>query len=156
MRRLCWLECRTLAGRRDRESRGFSFASGEKPAALPAVKQLTEAKKIVIDYPSAQTHIFVGQPGTKRGDKDYFTLYVANHPFGGSGFTSRLVNVIREDKGLAYSVYSYFSPMRQLGAFAMGMQTKTDQTEQALTLLNQQLKKYTLQKVRKKMSWRRA
>ena len=119
-----------------------ALPTGEKPPALPEVKQLTEAKKIVIDYPSAQTHIFVGQPGTKRGDKDYFTLYVANHPFGGSGFTSRLVDVIREDKGLAYSVYSYFSPMRELGAFAMGMQTKTEQTEQALNLLNEQLKKY--------------
>jgi zinc protease len=119
-----------------------ALPTGEKPPALPEVKQLTEAKKIVIDYPSAQTHIFVGQPGTKRGDKDYFTLYVANHPFGGSGFTSRLVDEIREENGLAYSVYSYFSPMRELGAFTMGMQTKTEQTEKALALLNEQLEKY--------------
>lgn len=115
---------------------------GKKAAALPEVKQLTEAKKIVIDFPSAQTHIFVGQPGTKRGDKDYFTLYVANHPFGGSGFSSRLVEVIREEHGLAYSVYSYFSPLRELGPFAMGMQTKTEQTQQALELLDEQLRKY--------------
>ncbi len=115
---------------------------GDKAPAIQAVKPLTEAKKIVIDYPSTQTHIFVGQPGMKRGDEDYFSLYVANHPFGGSGFTSRLVDVIREDKGLAYSVYSYFSPLREVGPFAMGMQTKTEQTEQALELLNQQLKKY--------------
>lgn len=119
-----------------------ALPAGEKAAALPPVKPLTEAKKIVIDYPSAQTHIFVGQPGIKRGDDDYFTLYVANHPFGGSGFSSRLVEVIREDHGLAYSVYSYFSPLRENGVFAMGMQTKTGQTEQALTLLNRELKKY--------------
>ncbi|MFV2004063.1 MAG: M16 family metallopeptidase [Gammaproteobacteria bacterium] len=119
-----------------------SLPVGEKPPALPPVAPLTEAKKIVIDYPSAQTHIYVGQPGTKRGDKDYFTLYVANHPFGGSGFASRLVEVVREEHGLAYSVYSYFSPLRQQGAFTMGMQTKTEQTEQALALLNQELKKY--------------
>lgn len=115
---------------------------GEKPPALPAVEPLTKAKKIVIDYPSEQTHIFVGQLGIKRGDEDYFALYVANHPFGGSGFASRLVEVVREDNGLAYSVYSYFSPLRQHGAFTMGMQTKTEQTDQALTLLNQELKKY--------------
>ena len=119
-----------------------NLPAGEKASALPEVKPLTEAKKIVIDYPSAQTHIFVGQPGMKRGDKDYFSLYVANHPFGGSGFSSRLVEVIREERGLAYSVYSYFSPLREKGVFAMGMQTKTEQTQQALTLLNQQLKKY--------------
>jgi len=119
-----------------------SLPEGEKASSLPEVKPLTEAKKIVIDYPSAQTHIFVGQPGIKRGDKDYFSLYVANHPFGGSGFSSRLVEVIREEHGLAYSVYSYFSPMREKGTFAMGMQTKNEQTEQALSLLNQQIKKY--------------
>ncbi len=119
-----------------------NLPAGKKAAALPEVKPLTEAKKIVIDYPSAQTHIFVGQPGMKRGDDDYFSLYVANHPFGGSGFASRLVEVIREEHGLAYSVYSYFSPMRERGVFAMGMQTKTEQTEQALTLLSEQLKKY--------------
>jgi len=118
------------------------LASGSKPEPLPPVKPLTEAKKVVIDYPSAQTHIFVGQPGTWRGDPDYFALYVANHPFGGSGFASRLVEVIREEHGLAYSVYSYFSPLRQAGAFTMGMQTKTEQTQQALTLLQQQLEDY--------------
>ena len=119
-----------------------NLPAGEKASALPEVKPLTEAKQVVIDYPSAQTHIFVGQPGMKRGDNDYYALYVANHPFGGSGFSSRLVEVIREERGLAYSVYSYFSPLREKGVFAMGMQTKTEQTEQALTLLNQQLKKY--------------
>lgn len=116
--------------------------AGEKAAALPEVQPLTEAKKIIIDYPSTQTHIFVGQPGIKRGDKDYLSLYVANHPFGGSGFTSRLVDVIREEHGLAYSVYSYFSPLREAGPFTMGMQTKTEQTEQALQLLDQQLRLY--------------
>ncbi len=119
-----------------------ALPAGEKTAALPAVEPLTEAQKIVIDYPSAQTHIFVGQPGMKRGDDDYFSLYVANHPFGGSGFSSRLVEVIREEHGLAYSVYSYFSPLREKGVFAMGMQTKTEQTLQALSLLDRELKKY--------------
>lgn len=116
--------------------------AGEKAAALPPVKELAEAKKIVIDFPSTQSHILVGQPGTKRGDADYFSLYVANHPFGGSGFSSRLVENIREDKGLAYSVYSYFAPMREAGAFTMGMQTKNDQAQQALSLLEQELQKY--------------
>jgi zinc protease len=116
--------------------------AGEKAEALAEVKPLQKAEKIVIDYPSTQTHIFVGQSGIKRGDDDYFTLYVANHPFGGSGFASRLVEVIREDNGLAYSVYSYFAPLRETGLFAMGMQTKTEQTGQALELLDQELRKY--------------
>jgi len=119
-----------------------ALPAGEKAPALPPVQALTEAKKVVIDYPSTQTHIYVGQTGIKRGDEDYFTLYVANHPFGGSGFASRLVEVIREQHGLAYSVSSYFLPMREAGPFAMSMQTKTEQTEQALALLDQELVKY--------------
>jgi len=119
-----------------------ALPAGEKAPALPPVQPLTEAKKVVIDYPSTQTHIYVGQTGIKRGDEDYFTLYVANHPFGGSGFASRLVEVIREQHGLAYSVSSYFLPMREAGPFAMSMQTKTEQTEQALALLDQELVKY--------------
>ncbi|MDH5610972.1 MAG: insulinase family protein [Gammaproteobacteria bacterium] len=118
------------------------LAAGEKAVSLPEVKPLTESKVIRIQYPSKQAHIFMGQPGMKRGDKDYFSLYMANHPFGGSGFASRLVKTIREDRGLAYSVYSYFSPMREAGPFMMGMQTRADQTDQAVALLQAELEKY--------------
>ncbi len=119
-----------------------ALPAGKKAAALPAVKALTKAKTIVINYPSSQTHIYEGQPGIKRGDKDYFTLYMANQPFGGSGFSSRLMHVIREKNGLVYSVYSYFLPMRKDGPFIMGMQTRTSKTDEALSLLNAQLRKY--------------
>ena len=121
-------------------SKGLTI--GEKAAVIPEVQPLSESKVIRIQYPSKQAHIYVGQPGMKRGDKDYFSLYMANHPFGGSGFASRLVETIREDRGLAYSVYSYFSPMREAGPFMMGMQTRADQTDQAVALLQSELDKY--------------
>ena len=79
-------------------------------APIPEVKPLTEAKTIKISYPSAQSHILVGQVGNKRGDPDYFTLYMGNQVLGGSGFTSRLMKEVRTDRGLSYSVYSYFAP----------------------------------------------
>lgn len=117
---------------------------GIKLPPIPAVKSLQKAEKISIRFPSKQSHILMGQTGVQRGDKDYFSLYVANHPFGGSGFSSRLVDEIREKRGLAYSVYSYFSPSRELGPFMMGMQTKNEQADQAMGLLNTELKKYWL------------
>jgi len=119
-----------------------ALPAGEKAPMIAVPEPLTEAKTIHIEYPSSQSHIYVGQLGVKRGDKDYFALYMGNHPFGGSGFASRLVEVIREENGLAYSVYSYFSPMREAGPFMMGMQTKNNQVEQALSLLDSQLRKY--------------
>ena len=84
--------------------------AGTKPGPLPPVTELAAAKTVRIDFPSKQSHIYVGQPGMKRNDEDFFNLYVANHPFGGSGFASRLVEAIREERGLAYSVSSFFPP----------------------------------------------
>ena len=116
--------------------------SGEKAAALPEVKPLIEAKTVKIPYPSTQAHILVGQVGDKRGDPDYFTLYMGNQILGGSGFTSRLMKEVRTDRGLSYSVYSYFAPMAQLGTFQIGLQTKKEQTEQALTVVQDVLNKF--------------
>jgi len=116
--------------------------AGSKPDPLPPVPDLAQAKTVKIDFPSKQSHIYVGQPGMKRNDEDFFKLYVANHPFGGSGFASRLVETIREDRGLAYSVSSNFSPMRERGPFMMNLQTRADQTDEALLLLKAELDKY--------------
>jgi zinc protease len=108
---------------------------GKAAPALPRVSELDSAKRIIRDYPSAQTHILVGQPGMKRGDKDYFALYVGNHILGGGGFGSRIMDQIREKNGLAYSAYSYFSPMQADGPFIMGLQTKNVQAQQAYDML---------------------
>ena len=116
--------------------------AGDKPEPLPPVADLKGARTVRIDFPSKQSHIYVGQPGMKRDDADFFKLYVANHPFGGSGFASRLVEVIREERGLAYSVSSYFSPMRERGPFLMSLQTRADQTDEALGLLKTELADY--------------
>ena len=116
--------------------------TGEKAAALPEVKPLIEAKTVKIPYPSTQAHILVGQVGDKRGDPDYFTLYMGNQILGGSGFTSRLMKEVRTDRGLSYSVYSYFSPQAQMGTFQIGLQTKKEQAGQALGVVRDVLNKF--------------
>ncbi|MEE9326824.1 MAG: pitrilysin family protein [Cocleimonas sp.] len=105
---------------------------GEKAESIPEVKPLTEAKVVHIPFPSSQAHVMIGQPGNKRGDKDYFTLYLGNHDLGGSGFTSRLMKEVRVKRGLSYSVYSYFIPMKENGPFMLGLQTKLSQTDEAI------------------------
>lgn len=112
---------------------------GNKAKKIPNVKDLTEESLVHNEYPSSQTHIVMGQPGIHRKDKDYFTLYVANHVLGGSGFGSRIMEEIREKRGLAYSSYSYFVPMLKRGPFLIGMQTGNKQTKEAITVLKQTL-----------------
>ncbi len=119
-----------------------ALPDGEKPPAIPAVPALQEPSEKRIELPTTQTHILLGQPGMHRGDKDYFNLYVGNHILGGSGFASRLMQEIREDRGLAYSVYSYFIPMAADGPFQTGMQTRNDQAEEALTLLRDNIRRF--------------
>jgi len=78
-------------------------------------------------------------PSHARGDDDHFALFLGNHIFGGSGFGSHITKAIREDRGLAYSAYSYFAPMRAQGPFVVGLQTSTAQTDEALQVLNDTL-----------------
>lgn len=104
---------------------------GQPAPPLPEVAQRDEGLRATEPFPSQQSHLLLGQPGITRGDPDYFPLYVGNHILGGSGLISRLSVEIREERGLAYSVYSYFVPMRRRGPYILGLQTKNDQAEQA-------------------------
>ncbi len=115
---------------------------GNAAEPVPAVAALDKSETVKIDHPSTQTHVLMGQPGVKRGDPDYYALYVGNHILGGSGLVSRLSDEIREKRGLAYSSYSYFLPMREFGPFQIGLQTRNDQTEEALKVVESLLKDF--------------
>lgn len=105
----------------------------EKPLPpLPPVAPLTDARLARIEHPATQAHIVIGQPGIKRKDPDYFPLWLGNYVLGGGGFSSRLSEEIRQKRGFAYSTYSYFNPLGQEGPFQVGLQTKKDQSEEAL------------------------
>ena len=114
----------------------------DKPAPLPAVAYPAAPSEQRIAHPATQAHILLGYPGMKRGDADYYSLYVGNYILGGGGFVSRLTEEVREKRGLVYSVYSYFMPMAELGQFQIGLQTKRDQADAALGLVRETLDKF--------------
>ena len=114
-------------------------------AAIPKIAEVTLPKASntqAIAHPASQAHILLGYPGIKRGDVDYFPLYVGNYILGGGGFVSRLTEEVREKRGLVYSVYSYFMPMGELGPFQIGLQTKKDQADDAMKVVNETLAKF--------------
>ena len=112
---------------------------GKKLGDLPDVVMPQKSTQQHIEFPSSQTHVLVGLPGTYRKDPDYFSLYVGNHILGGSGLVSKLFDEVREKRGLAYSASSAFIPMLKPGPFMVSLQTRKDQTTQALQVLNQTL-----------------
>jgi len=113
--------------------------------ALPAVTMQIPAIEQRVAHPASQSHILIGAPGMSRSDPDYFPLYVGNYILGGGGFVSRLMNEVREKRGLAYSVYSYFMPLKQPGAFQIGLQTKKEQADEALKLVRNTLAEFIAQ-----------
>lgn len=135
-------EANKIANRVSKALQALDRGDGEKAAAIPQVTPLTEAKTVHIPFPSTQAHIMIGQPGNKRGDPDYFKMYLGNHSLGGSGFTSRLMKEIRVKRGLSYSVYSYFLPMKEYGPFLLGLQTKLSQTDEAINVAKDLLKTF--------------
>ena len=115
---------------------------GGASAELPPVAPHIPPSELRVPHPATQSHILVGAPGITRTDPDYFTLYVGNYVLGGGGFESRLMKVVREKNGMAYSVYSYFFPLQQAGLFQIGLQTKKEQTDAALAMVRSTLDRY--------------
>lgn len=115
---------------------------GATPAAIPPVPLPTQAVVKEIAHPATQSHILLGYPGIKREDPDYFPLLVGNYVLGGGGFDSRLTREVRDKRGLAYSVYSYFMPFKEAGPFQLGLQTKKEQTNEALTVVRKTLRDF--------------
>ena len=117
-----------------------AMPAGEKSAGLPDAQQ--QSKPIVIrkNHPSTQTTVLMGQPVLKRGDKDLYTLYIANHILGGSGFSSRLMKEVRVKRGLTYSIGSHLVPMHAQGPYQFSFTTKKSSTEEAIKLVEQEMK----------------
>jgi zinc protease len=69
-------------------------------------------------------------------------LFVGNYVLGGGGFVSRITDEVRQKRGLAYSAHSFFLPLLARGPFVIGMQTRRDQAEQALTVVRSTLREF--------------
>ena len=112
------------------------------PADSPSVQRTlpkpaaTVAKVVRVDHPASQAHLLVGMPSVARDDAEQIALQVGNYTLGGGGFVSLLTKAVREDRGFAYSVYSYFDPKLVEGPFTIGLETKRTQADDALKVVN--------------------
>ncbi len=111
-------------------------------SALPKPVPAAVAAETRIPHPSAQSHVLVGAVGMSRNDPDFFPLFVGNYVLGGGGFDSRLLKAVRDQRGYAYSAYSYFIPMMEAGPFELGLQTKLEQTDDALAVARDTLRQF--------------
>ncbi len=119
-----------------------ALPQGPAPEDLPIPQAPSEAQKLIIPHPSTQAHVYVGQLGVARGQTQHFPLYLGNFTLGGGGFSSRLMQEVRSNRGLAYSVYSYFFPLRLRGPYQLGLQTQGRQAEEAVELVHEEIRKF--------------
>ena len=82
----------------------------EGPAQPPEADVAVEGGVTVIDYPTPQSVAIFGQEGLERDDPDFFAAYILNHILGGGGFESRLMEEVREKRGLTYGIGTYLVP----------------------------------------------
>ena len=87
-----------------------------------------------------QMNTILGVPGIGQDDKDVYVLHIVNNILGG-GLSSRLFQEIREQRGLAYSVYSYHSTYVDTGLFAIYAGTSPNKTEEAIKCIIDEMNK---------------
>jgi zinc protease len=107
-------------------------------------------RTIKIDRAVTQANIILGHGGVSRGNPDYYAIQVMNYILGGGGFASRLTEEIRNKKGLAYSVDSFFDPGKYPGSFQMVLQTKNSSAREAISIALQQMERIRKEPVSEK------
>ncbi|SDH68448.1 M16 family metallopeptidase [Roseospirillum parvum] len=106
-----------------------------RPPASPEQATVHIAK----DLPQAVAAF--AQPGIRRDDPDWYAAYVLNYILGGGGFSSRLMQTVRVDNGLAYSVYSYLYPFDHAALWLGGVATSADRIDRSLDLIREEWRK---------------
>ncbi len=112
------------------------------PAApLPAIpmtpaKPPVESRKLSREL--TQATVYLGGPAVRQDHPDYFPLLVANYVLGG-GSASRLYTHVREERGLAYSVYGSILPGRYGAAYVVSLQTRVEAVAEAAQLVKEEM-----------------
>jgi zinc protease len=122
-----------------------TYFGGWKKAALPvhaARKPSPIERKTVqlIEKDLTQSTIVLGHAGISRTNPDFYAVTVMNHILGAGGFSSRLMETIRDKQGLAYGIMSQFDAKLMPGAFVVNLQTRTNTTNQAINGVLAELK----------------
>jgi zinc protease len=112
------------------------FGSWKKGTSSPyqIKKPASIERKMVqlIEKDLTQSTIVLGHTGISRTNPDYYAVTVMNYILGAGGFSSRLMDSIRDKQGLAYGIMSQFDTRLMPGAFFISLQTRTDVTNQAI------------------------
>ena len=114
-----------------------------KPDLIPVemTKPVAQGTQRVVEMNVPQSVAIFGLGAMARKDPDFMAAFVMNQILGGGGFASRLMEEVREKRGLAYSVYSYLQPFKHASIFSGGVATKNESIGQSLDVIRGELKR---------------
>lgn len=119
------------------------YLAGWKPGKFKTRSSIRQAEKTrktnLIDRNLTQANIKLGHTGIQRENPDFYAVNVMNYILGGGGFSSRLMESIRDEMGLAYDVHSYFLPYKDSGLFEIGVQTKNESADSVIAEILKQV-----------------
>ena len=115
---------------------------GEAPTPIPTNTTFAATGAYLVDKDVNQGRVAMMLPGILRDNPDYFAVVIMNDILGGGGFTSRIMNRVRSDEGLAYDAHSSFQggvyyPL----TFTAGFQSKSRTVAYAASLVLDEMKK---------------
>jgi zinc protease len=133
----------------EEQFKGWKPVEGGTPARQkpPAIGAVTVKK---LDKNITQANIAMGHLGISRENPDYYAVMIMNYILGGGGFSSRLMDNIRDNRGLVYDVHSAFSAQKDPGSFRAWMQTKSESANESIDEIFKELKRIRTEPVSEK------
>ena len=106
-----------------------------------AVDVSTEAGVTVVPFDVPQSVAIFGHEGIARDDPDFFPAFVLNEILGGGGFEARLMEEVREKRGLTYGVYSYLVPKDHASLYLGRVSSANDRIAEAIKVIRDEWSK---------------
>jgi zinc protease len=121
---------------------------GEPPPPVPTNTTFAAPGVYLVNKDVNQGRVSMMLPGILRDNPDYYAVMIMNDILGGGGFTSRIMNRVRSDEGLAYSAYSVFPggvyyPL----TFTAGFQSKSRTVAYAASIVREEIRRMTVEPV---------
>lgn len=92
----------------------------------------------VVPFDVPQSTVLFGHAGPMRDDPDFMAAFVLNHILGGGGFSSILMQEVRERRGLAYGAYAYLATLDRAGLMLGGVGTANERVAESIAVIREQ------------------
>ncbi|MSP67016.1 MAG: insulinase family protein [Alphaproteobacteria bacterium] len=113
-----------------------------EPLPLAETAPVAAAAVAIIPKAIPQSVVVFGQAGPKRNNPDFMAAFVMNHLLGGGGFSARLMNEIREKRGLVYGVSTGLNPLVKAGVLSGQLASQNARVAEAILLVRQEFRRF--------------